>query len=894
MPGDYSRPDPDRLLQAIREQEPGKNPRGRLKIFFGMAAGVGKTFAMLEAGQRAAREGIEIVLGYIETHGRIETDELVKGLDVIPRKKIDYQGIIIEEFDIDAALARRPAVVLVDELAHTNAAGSRHNKRYRDVLELIDNGIDVYTTLNVQHLESLADVVEKITEVKIRETVPDSVLDLADEIELVDIPPEELLKRLAEGKVYVPDKAGLAAERFFKKGNIAALREIALNYTARLVGYKLRDYTRSQNISGPWKSGESLLVAVSPSPYSEYLIRWTRRIAFNLNAPWIALYIEKDKKISGEAQATLSRNLDLARELGAEVISTADEDIIGGLLRVARQKNITQIVVGKPLRRYFSDYFSGGNIVERLLKSSGDIEIHVVTQPDRSQPSAPDKKGDDRTASAESIKEYLFGCGYVVAVTLVNLMLVPFTGHWTIALVYLLSIVILSLFISRWPVFLAAALSAIAWNFLFIPPLYTFRIGKVEDAVMFGMYFVIALIMGGLTTKLRLKEWALRIREKRITGLYEFSKALGDAPGLDGVVETAKLFIEKHFDSYAAILLADDKGTIQFPVEAGSGFITEKERAIAEWSFKNRRPAGLFTKTLPIAEATYLPLVAPGRTVGVLALRPGSETGLTFEQENFLQNITYQLSTRIERENLSAIAQKAFLANESERLYRVILNSVTHEIRTPLTAIMGSITTVLDTEVGSDEAARTPLLHETRAATERMIRLVDSLLDMSRIESGKLSLNLDWNDCADIINTTLNRFEPALRKIVTIDCPEDIPLMQVDYTLMAQALYCLVHNAIVHTGPGTPVRIAVARATGGIVITVEDRGPGLPQEEIPRLFNKFYRVERGISRGGLGLGLSICRGIVELHDGIVAAENIEPHGARFVMTLPVQLKDKRE
>ncbi|HOW82514.1 MAG TPA: sensor histidine kinase KdpD, partial [Spirochaetota bacterium] len=827
MAGDYSRPDPDELLRSIKEQEQANSARGRLKIFFGMAAGVGKTYAMLGAAHMSARDGVDVVIGYIETHGRIETEELVKGLEAVPRKRMDYHGISVEEFDIDAVLVRRPAIVLVDELAHTNAAGSRHPKRYQDVLELIDNGIDVFTTLNVQHLESLADVVEKITDVKVRETIPDSVLDLADEIELVDIPPEELLKRLSEGKVYVPEKAGLAAERFFKKGNITALREMALHYTARLVGYELRDYAQKKNITGPWKSGERLLVAVSPSPYSEYLIRWTRRIAFNLNAPWIALYVERQKKLSEKSQILLSKNLALARELGAEVISTADEDIVNGLLRVTHQKNITQIVVGKPLRRYLADYFSGGNLVERLLKASGDIEIHVVTQPDLPRPEAVKKGPAPRTAFAENIREYFIGCGYVAAVTILNLLMVSFTGRWTIALVYLLSIVMLSLFIGRWPVFMAAALSAIAWNFLFIPPLYTFRIGSVEDAVMFGMYFVIALIMGGLTTKLRLKEWALRIREKRITELYEFSKDLGDALGMEQVVASARRFLEKYFNAGAMVLLADDSGILMpYPAEEDTATISDKERAIAEWVFKNKQQAGLFTKTLPNAEAIYLPLIAPGRVVGVLALRPASGNGLTFEQESFLQNITYQLSMRIERENLSAMTQKALLANESERLYRVILNSVTHEIRTPLTAIKGSISTVLDPAVGENEQSRTHLLHETQEATERMIRLVDSLLDMSRIESGKLSLNLDWNDISDIINTTLNRLEPHLKNnIISVDCPEEIPLVLVDYSLMAQALYCLVHNAIVHTRPGTPVRIAVEKAGEGIVIMVEDEGP---------------------------------------------------------------------
>ncbi len=897
MNGEYQRPDPDALLESVKEEEGGDTARGRLKIFFGMAAGVGKTYAMLEAAQHISREKTDIIVGYIETHGRTETEELLKGLEIIPRRKIDYHSMVIEEFDIDAVLKRRPAIVLVDELAHTNAAGSRHSKRYQDVAELLDNGINVYSTLNVQHLESQADVVEKITGAKIRETVPDSILDLADEIELVDIPPEELLRRLAEGKVYIPEKAGLAMERFFRKGNITALREMSLRYVAGLVGYELRDYTQKKRIKGPWKSGEHLLVAVSPSPYSEYLIRWTRRIAFNLNAPWIALYIEKQRTLSPPAQELLNRNLNLARELGAEVISTADEDVVSGLLRVAQQKNITQIVVGKPLRRYLSDYFSGGNLVERLLRHSGDIEIHIVTQPD------VDKKKTGLftrfaavSGPSESPREYFIAAASIAGTTLINFLLAIITGYWTIALMYLLCIVVLSLYIGRGPVLLAAGLSALTWNFLFIPPLFTFRIAKLEDALMFGMYFVIATIVGGLTSKLRLKERALRIREERITDMYEFSRALSTAFGIDEVVSTAVVYIEDRFTSRVAVLLANESGsTLSDPHISSSLIMSDEERGVAEWSFRNRKPAGLFTDTLSQKAAHYIPLIAPGRVVGVLGLRPASETVFTLEQQSFLQNTSYQLAVRLERERLSSMNRKAMVLEESERLYRILLNSITHELRTPLTAVKGLISTIMDPSVGGNELIRKNLLEETQSATERLIRLVDSLLDMSRIESGRLTLNLDWNDISDIIGTTLGRLEPHLKKhAVSVNCPDDIPLVRVDYTLMTQALYCIVHNALVHTKEGTPVALSVSRIADGIAIAVEDQGEGLPGDDVQKLFDKFYRADALYSSGGLGLGLSISKGIVELHGGTITAENRETGGARFTIYLPVELKEKKD
>ncbi len=781
MADDYKRPDPDALLQSIKEDEQDNNNNGKLKIFFGMAAGVGKTYAMLEAGQRFFREKRDIVIGYIETHGRIETEAMVKNLEILPRKKFNYKGILVEEFDIDAALARKPEIVLVDELAHTNAAGSRHEKRYQDVLELLDNGINVYSTLNIQHLESQADIVGKITDVKIRETIPDSVLDIADEIELVDLPPEELLKRLAEGKVYVPEKAGLAMERFFKKNNLSALREIALNYTARLVGSKLRNYAQQKNIKGPWKSGERILVAVGPGPYSEYIIRWTRRVAFNYNAPWIALYVRQKKELSKSAQELLAKNLNLARELGAEVISTVEEDIAQGLLRMADQNNITQIVVGKPLRRYLSDYFSGGNIVERLIKSCGDIEIHVLTQPD----SGKRRTGLFRNFSYSSaLQEYFKGITVVAAVTILGLLIAPFTGYWTISLIYLLSVVVLPLFIGRGPVFVTALLSALTWNFLFIPPTFTFRINKIEDAMMFIMYFVIAVILGGLTSKLRSKEQILRTSQEQVSKLYDFSRALGTAYGNDELISTAVVYIEDYFKAKVAIILPDESGTaLGTPHPSGSLEIYGDELGVAEWSFRNKKPAGLFTNTLPQKNAHYMPLLGPGSVVGVMGVRPDNGVSFSIEQETLLQNIAYQLSVRLERENLSLTAQKALLITESERLYKILLNSVSHELRTPLTTITGASSSLMDVTIDRDPEIRRELALEIRKAGETLNGLVENLLDMSRLDSGRLKLNLDWNDISDILGTILDRLDSYLKNHpVTIVCPDDIPLIRVDYT----------------------------------------------------------------------------------------------------------------
>jgi two-component system, OmpR family, sensor histidine kinase KdpD len=893
MTDDYRRPDPDALLQAIKENEPLDKKSGKLKIFFGMAAGVGKTYAMLEAGQRGYREKRDVVIGYIETHKRAETESLVNGLEIIPRKKFGYRGIPIEEFDIDAALQRKPDIILVDELAHTNAEGSRHEKRYQDVEELLESGINVYSTLNIQHLESQADIVGKITGVKIRETIPDSILDIADEIELIDIPPEELLKRLSEGKVYVPEKAGLAMESFFKKSNLNALREISLNYTARLVGSKLRNYAQQKNIKGPWKSGERIMVAVGPGPYSEYIIRWTRHVAFNYNAPWIALYVRQKKELSKYAQELLTKNLNLARELGAEVISIVEEDIVDGLLSAANQNNVTQIVVGKPLRRYVSDFFSRGNIVERLLKSSGDIEIHIVTQPALQTKKIGLFKNFSYTSS---LKEYFKGISAVAAVTLIGLITVSFTGYWTIALIYLLCVVMLPLFIGRGPTFVAASISALVWNFLFIPPIFTFRINKLEDALMFFMYFIIAIILGGLTSKLRIKEQNLRVSQEQIAKLYDFSRALGTAFGMDEVISTAVVYIEDYFKGKVAVLLTNKSGNaLAAPHPSGSLEILDDELGVAEWSFRNKKPAGLFTNTLPQKGAHYIPLSAPGSVVGVMGIRPDNGIIFSIEQQTLLQNMGYQLASRIERENLLAAGQKAMLVSESERLYKILLNSVSHELRTPLTTITGASSSMLDSAVDLDPVMRKELAVEIKKAGETLNGLVENLLDMSRIDSGRLKLNLDWNDMSDIIDTVLNRLESYLKDHpVAVDCPDNIPLICADYTLLTQALYNIVNNAVIHTKEGTSVSISVAKKNDGISIIIEDEGEGLPENDAGKLFDKFYRAGKNQSGGGLGLGLSISKGIIELHGGQIHAENKKPKGARFIIHLPVEMKEKKE
>lgn len=884
-----NRPDPEVLLSALKKFEERHN-RGKLKIFFGMSAGVGKTYAMLKAAHKLKSEGVDVVIGYIETHGRVETDELIPGLELIPRIKIHYNGIDIEEFDIDAVIRRKPEVVLVDEMAHSNLEGMRHSKRYHDIEELIDNGINVYTTLNVQHVKSQSDVVEQITGVKIRETVPDSKLDIASSIELIDISSDDLLKRLSEGKVYIPEQARQAAARFFREGNITALREMALNYVARSVDNDMRDYMKRRKIPGPWKAGDRLMVAVSPSPYSEYLIRWTRRMAFNLRAPWFALYIEKQKTLSENDEINLTRNLNIARELGAEVISTIDENIITGLMRVARQRNITQIIIGKPLRPYLSDFFSGGNLVERLLKVSGDIEIHIVNQPKIKFV----KKGFFHGFKLPSdLNEYILALVSVTAVTLFNFLLVRFTGYWTIALVYLLYISITALYIGRRTIFLSALISAIAWNFLFIPPLLTFRISKVEDLAMFVTYFIIAFIVGGLTSKLKEKEWAIAQREKRISGLYDFSKIIEDAKDINETIDLAVRYFEESLDALSAFIIADDSGKLNSNVHEKSTLdLGTNGKGVAEWVFKNGKTAGLGTETLPQAGAFFIPLNAGGYTAGVLSIRRKDYNEFTYEQSNYLMSVSYHLAIRLQKEIISEKSRKAKLIEESERLYHILLNSLSHELRTPLTIITGASSSLMDEIVISQTATRNSLIREINRAGVKLNRLVDNLLDMSRLESGLLKLNLHDHDINDLVSVVIRELEPdIIEHKVIIDIEDGLPMISIDFVLMEQVLVNLVYNSLNYTEPGTEIMIKSYRQEEHVIISVSDNGPGIDPEDLSGIFDKF---KRGVDSktGGTGLGLSICRGIVESHNGTITARNRSGGGAEFLICLTADDSNK--
>ncbi|MEZ4730040.1 MAG: sensor histidine kinase KdpD [Caldilineaceae bacterium] len=866
--------------------------RGKLKIFLGMAAGVGKTYAMLLAAQERVAEGVDVVVGYVETHGRPETAALLTLLESVPRQHLAYHGTVLEEMDLDAILARRPQLVLVDEFAHTNAATPtdlpRHRKRYQDVIELLDAGIDVYTTVNVQHFASRADAVRQITGVPVTETVPDSLLDLADAIELVDLSPDELRKRLAEGKVYTGEEAAVAADNFFRTGNLTALREMALRLTAEHVDHQLQDYMQAKQITGPWKSRERLMVAVGASPYSEQLIRWTRRMAYALEAPWFAATVETTRPLAPEAQRLLAHNLALARELGGEVISTAGDAVETALLQLAQQHNVTQIIIGKPLYTPLQALLRGGSLVDKLIRNSGNIDIHVVTG-EEAKRTRLRRLWPWQTARASTWRAYALALVVMAAVTAGNwlaLQLVPWVEYQVVGLTDLLTVLLIAIYIGRGPALLAATVSAVSFNFFFIEPHYTFAIRRFQDIVLICLYFVIAIFAGNLTARIRQQEQLAQRNIQRILSLYRLARETATAADLDAVLRTAVDQLQHSFQADVAILLAADGQLARAPHPSSTLMLDDKAFSVALWAFDHGRPAGRFTDTLPLAHAHFVPLRTPHRITGVIGLQMQQERQLTFEQELQLETFVNQIALVVERQQLDHAARQSALLQESERLHTTLLNSISHELRTPLATITGAADILANPATRADGPTRQALLTDVHDAAQRLNHLVENLLDMSRLDAGRLQIKRDWCVVSDVVGVAVQRLHSCLaQRPLTLAIPPDLPLVQMDFVLMEQVLINLLHNICNYTPPGTPVAIQAQIKDGWLWLTVADRGPGIPPELVERIFDKFYRVP-GTATGGTGLGLSICRGLVHAHGGELLAANRAEGGAQFTIQLP--------
>ncbi len=881
-----SRPDPDALLAEVQAREE-KSRRGKLKIFLGASAGVGKTYAMLEAAQKLRKENRDLVVGWVETHGREETARLLDGLEPLRPRRTEHRGINLSEFDLDGALLRGPALILLDELAHANAPGSRHARRFQDVIELLDAGIDVHTTLNVQHLESLNDVVAQITGVKVKETVPDSILDEADEVELVDIPPDDLLQRIREGKVYVKEQAERAVEGFFRKGNLLALRELALRRTAERVDEQMRAYRRDHGIAATWPASEHLLVCVGPNPAGERLIRATRRIAAGLRARWTALYVETPShlRLPESDRQALTDNMRLVESLGGQTVMLSGSDVARQIVLYAREHNVGRILAGKPTHARWRDRLRG-SLVDALVRGSGDIDVYVISGDEEPKSRATGRKSDFRPGSPAS--DYGTAAGAVLVATLVCWAMAPVLAATNLVMIYLLGVTFVATRSSRGPAALASLLSVAAFDFFFVPPHLTFAVADSQYLLTFAVMLVVALLISTLASRARAQADVVRQRERRTAALYAMARDLAGTQTRDEVGAVTTRHIEDVAAAQAFVLCPELNGDLR---EAGGASrpILERDAAVARWVFDHLRPAGLGTDTLPASSALFLPLVGSDQGLGVLGVDPDSGTAFTPDQVQLLEALASQASAALDRIRLVAQSQHARLETERERLRNSLLSSVSHDLRTPLASITGAASSLLDPQGRIDDRGRRDLLETIHEEAFRLNRLVSNLLDMTRLESGAMRVAKDWLPIEEVIGSALARLEaPLAGRAVETNVPADLPLAPCDGLLIEQVLVNLLENAIKYTPNGSAITVTAAATSQELIVEVTDRGPGVPEGDLTRVFEKFQGIETRGRSGGVGLGLTICRGIVTAHGGKIGVTNRQGGGATFWFTLPLE------
>ncbi len=889
------RPDPDELLARVREEEQ-TSARGKLTIFFGFAPGVGKTYTMLEAARgEAADQKRDVVVGIVETHGRYDTGSLLIGLELLARRTVEHRGIQIEELDLDAALKRRPQLLLVDELAHTNAPGSRHLKRWQDVDELLGAGIDVFTTLNVQHLESLNDVVAQITGVIVRETVPDAVFDKSAEVRVVDLPVDELLERLREGKVYVPQQAARAVDNFFRAGNLIALRELALRRTAERVDAQMRGYKAAHGIEESWHTGERVLVCVSPSPYSARLVRAARRMATSLHAELVGVYVETQAslRLSAEDRERLAHNMRLVESLGGEAVVLRAEDAAVETVRYARKRNATKIVVGKPMRPRWRELFRS-SFLDDIVRKSLEIDVYVISgqlaaEAAASPPTAPPGRSPlaltggvaavAATAICTAVAWYGFGQEQLADVVMV----------------YLLGVVVVSMRYGYAPSLLAAVLGVVAFDFFFIPPYYSFAVSDLRHIVTFAVMFLVAVVISHLTKRIRDQADSARGSEHRTASLYAISRELGLAASRDLLLAAADRHLREVFGVRVAVLLPGSDGMLDAAfAEPGTLDDADKDKGVAEWVWLHQRPAGVGTDTLPSARALFIPLRGARGRVGVLALYPSPQTHLgDAEDRQLLDTFAGLIGSAVERTQLAEEARRAHLRAETEQLRNSLLSSVSHDLRTPLAVVTGATSALLDEHGPKDEHARRELLQTAHEEALRLNRLVRNLLDMTRLEAGALKVHEELQPIEEVVGAALGRMEDRLRgREVETHVPADLPLVPFDSALIEQVLINLLENATKYTPAGSPIDIVAHTQEGSVEVEVNDRGPGVSPRDAERVFDKFFRVREG-EGGGVGLGLTICRGIVSAHGGRIWVEERPGGGASFRFTLPFDGKASR-
>jgi two-component system sensor histidine kinase KdpD len=883
------RPSPDALLKAVQ-----KEARGKFKIFFGAAPGVGKTYGMLLAARRRKAEGVDVAVGVVETHGRAETEAQLSGLEVIPRKRVEYKGRVLEEMDLDAVLARRPQLVLVDELAHTNAPGSRHPKRFVDVEELLAAGIDVYSTMNVQHVESLNDIVARITRIRVRETVPDSVVDSADEVELVDITPADLIARLGEGKVYVREQAQRALKHYFSPGNLTALRELALRRTAERVDEQMLSYMREHAITGPWGAGERVIVCVDPGPDAANTVRAAKRTADGLDAELIALYVETERHslLTEAEQARLAETLRLAEQLGAEVVRVPGRSVVEEILTFARSRNATRVVVGKsPRSRWFE--LRHGSVVDALVRSGSGLAVEVAPSGDKPEPRQP---VDWLFDAPRTIGPYLEGVLTTAVATGVGVFIDLHINLSNISLVYVVPVLIAAARHGLVPSLWVSTLSVLCYNFFFLPPLYEFTIADPANVVALFFFMFVAVAASALGTRSRAQAEAAR-REARTTAeLYTFSRKIAGVIELDDLLWIIVTHLARLLNAEVAVLMPEKAGPDMGKLDLKAAFppgsdFSQADLAAARWSWDSEQPTGRGTDTLPGGRWLFMPIKTSRSSIGVIGILPLGEAGqFTSSARQLLEAVGSQAAVAIERVALAADIDQARLGAERERLRSAMLTSVSHDLRTPLASIIGALSSLRSYRERYDETTRADLLNTALSEAERLDRFVGNLLDMTRLDAGVIVPKREPVDVGDLVSTTLRRAMPLLKDhMVTSTIEPGLPTLSLDFVLAEQALFNILDNAGKYSPTGGSVEIDVRRADERIEIRVRDEGPGMAEGSLDRLFTKFYRADAGDRRrAGTGLGLAIAKGFVEVLGGTISAANrSDRSGAEFTVSYPI-------
>jgi two-component system, OmpR family, sensor histidine kinase KdpD len=886
------RPSPEALLEAARREE---RRVGKLRIFVGAAPGVGKTYEMLQQAHARRKDGYDVVAGIVETHGRKDTEALLDGLEVIPRRHIDYKGQSLTELDLDAIIARHPQIVLVDELAHTNAEGSRHPKRYLDVEELMSYGIDVYTTVNIQHIESLNDVIAQITHVRVRETVPDAVFDRADAVELVDLTPSDLIQRLKEGKVYVPKQAERALEHFFSPANLTALRELALRRTAERVDEQLLSEMQARAIQGPWPAGERILVCVSEDRRAAGLVRYAKRLADRLHGPWVALYVESRRSLqfTEEERDRVADTLRLAEALGGEAVTTpaGHRDIADDVISYAHGHNVTQIIIGKSTRSRWFEILHG-SVVHDLVRRSGNISVHVIAGDQL--PGEPIPKKTVRTADDDNRldpRPYLFAILAVAFALGCAELVYEWIGVENVDLVFLTAIVGVAARFGLWPSLLASIGSALCYNFFFLPPLYTFTIADPHNIAAFALFTLVAVIVSHVAARGRMQAVAAQTRVRTVESLYSFSRKLASTATLDDVL-WATAYQTALMLHVRVVLLLPSEGSIEvragYPPEDTLG---EADLAAAEWTFQNDRSAGRGSDTLPGAKRLFLPMRTGRGAIGVIGI-DSDKTGplLTPDQRRLLDALMDQGALAIERVQLVENMDRLERTAETERLRTALLTSISHDLKTPLASVIGSAGALRDLSDKLTDAEKADLLATVIDESERLNRFIANLLDMTKLESGAVAPKLSPHDLSEIIGSTLRRTTKILRHhSVELDLAADLPMVSLDAVLFEQVLFNLLDNAAKYAAPGSTVIIHTWRDHDLVSLQIADEGEGIPPDDLEHIFDKFYRVQKTDQvRPGTGLGLAISRGFVEaMHGTIVAANRTDRNGAVFTITLPM-------